>query len=66
MSEMVLCPDCDRDMLMDETIEYLDYDPYIHTVRIYECPECFERYRVSESYKIVEHEIESVEREENE
>lgn len=63
---MVLCPDCDRYMVVDENIEYLDYYPHIHAVRIYECPNCFERFRVTESYRIEDHEIESVEREESE
>lgn len=60
------CPQCDRYMEVYDTIEYLDYYPHVHIVRIYECPECFERYRVTESYKIVDHEIESMEREESE
>lgn len=63
---MVLCPHCDSDMMGVETIKYLDYYPHIHIVRIYECPLCYGRYRVTESYRIVDHEIESVESEEDE
>lgn len=58
---MVLCPHCDSDMKSIHGTKSFNIPPHIRIVRVYECPLCYGKYRVSEKYRFVEQEIKPLE-----
>lgn len=59
---MVLCPHCDSDMKkIHEVRESRNCGAHLYEVCIYECPLCYDKYRVVDRFNLVNRRMERME-----